>query len=128
VKGFWRQGRELERGMSTLTTVPDVDSTAKVSVLCECEMNVDNPAQSAAASDNCDRPPAIFEIEVARMSSPTPLPNDVLDLLSSAVRFAETVVQLDRTGPNYGAERLVFDALATMKQCLRQVAWSRALE
>jgi hypothetical protein len=57
-----------------------------------------------------------------------PLPPDIRDLLLSTARFTEAILQLDRRVGNRQAEGLCYDALAAVKQGLRLVVWSRALE
>jgi len=61
------------------------------------------------------------------MNSSTPLPVDVLELLMSAVLFAELIVQLDCLDQTR-VEGACYDALADLKRKLNSVTFSRALE
>jgi Fe-S cluster assembly iron-binding protein IscA len=73
----------------------------------------------------------IFEIlEVPAHDAPSnkPLAGDVLDLLISTALFAKAIAQLDNASSNHCAERICYEALATVKMNLRQITWSRALE
>lgn len=72
--------------------------------------------------------PAFFSIGIAKVNSPAPLPRDVLDLLMSAVQFAEAIMQLDHAGSDRGAEKAAYHALAEFKHSLHEVTRSRALE
>ncbi|RNJ47974.1 hypothetical protein [Methylocystis hirsuta] len=65
---------------------------------------------------------------LTNVNSHTPLPRDVLDLLMSAILFAEAVARFDRARADKGAERTGYSALAEIKHSLHEVAWSRALE
>jgi len=99
------------------------------SELCEIAGALPNKGRPA----NCEHgeyigAPAFFSIGVANVNSPVPLPRDVLELLTSAVLFAETVIQLDHAGSDRGAEKAAYRALAEIKHSLHEVAWSRALE
>jgi hypothetical protein len=72
--------------------------------------------------------PVFFSIGLAKVTSPAPLPRDVLDFLMSAVLFAEAIVQLDHAVSDRGAEKAAYHALAEFKHSLHEVTRSRALE
>ncbi len=71
--------------------------------------------------------PVVFAVGMASANSSTPVPVDVLELLMSAVLFAELIVQLDYLDQSR-VESACYDALADLKQKLNNVTFSRALE
>lgn len=109
--------------MGTGTGIPTVSSNSHV-----CDIAGAFPNMRWPANGEYIGAPAFFSIGIANVNSRTPLPCDVLDLLMSAVLFAEAVMQLDRAGCDRSAERAVYRALAEIKHHLHEVTWSRALE
>jgi hypothetical protein len=67
-----------------------------------------------------------FAVEQAAMLPP--LPADIGDLLMSTIRFCEAIMRVDLAGVNCETEGPCLDALAAVKQSLRKITWSRALE
>lgn len=111
-------------------SVSSLATEAGAGVLAARERDVAGASPATGQLAKLDRggAPAVFVMGVANVSSDTKLRADVLDLLMSAVLFAEAIVQLDRADSPDGGERMCYETLAELKCMLRQVAWSRSLE
>jgi hypothetical protein len=115
--------------MSVLTTSDGVG----IGILSEVSLSPDRDIRPSSMSTGwisnyrCSELPIVRSLNVAILSTNTPLPNDVLNLLISAVAFAEAIIKFDSPGSGYSADTLCFEALGDMKRNLNHVTWSRAL-
>ena len=115
--------------MSVLTTSDEAGIVTLSEVSLSSDRDIRHSSMSTGWISNYRRsePPVVRSLNVAILSSNTPLPNDVLNLLISAVAFAEAIIKFDSPGSGYSADTLCFEALGDMKRNLNHVTWSRAL-
>jgi hypothetical protein len=86
------------------------------------------PGSNRISEDSSNVMPSASAIAVLDERVQAPLPDEILELLTSTARFVEAVLQLDCAAPTFSDQSAYYDTLASVKRSLQQIAWSRALE